>query len=114
MFQVAIAHLWPTKTHSEICYEPASYKRDSEGYVTDPLRCVTIKAARPYVRFGSLADIRKRIRDVRFTPKSGHAQRRHRCLLSANSGHSGRMFGRTWYSVACLNAPSDAGARSRS
>src|SRR5262245_42517957 len=27
------------------------------------------------------------MRDVRFTPKSGHAQRRHRCLLSANSGH---------------------------
>ena len=29
------------------------------------------------VRFGSLADIGARIRDVRFTPKSGHAQRRH-------------------------------------
>ena len=27
------------------------------------------------VRFGSLADIGERIRDVRFTPKSGHAQR---------------------------------------
>src|SRR5262249_42518130 len=39
------------------------------------------------VRFGSLADIRERTRDVRFTPRSGHAQRRHRCLLSAISGH---------------------------
>src|SRR5262249_34189725 len=38
-------------------------------------------------RFGSLADIREWIRDVRFTPESGHAQSRHRCLLSANSGH---------------------------
>jgi hypothetical protein len=27
----------------------------------------------PDVRFGSLADIRERIRDVRFTPKSAHA-----------------------------------------
>ena len=26
-------------------------------------------------RYGSLADIGARIRDVRFTPKSGHAQR---------------------------------------
>ena len=37
------------------------------------------------VRFGSLADIRTRIRDVRFTPKSGHAQRQDQCPLSANS-----------------------------
>ena len=27
------------------------------------------------VRYGSLADISERIRDVRFTPESGHAQR---------------------------------------
>ena len=27
------------------------------------------------------------VRDVRFTPKSGHSQRRLRCPLSANSGH---------------------------
>src|SRR5262245_24097831 len=33
-----------------------------------------------------LADISERIRDVRFTPKSGPAQRRNQCLLSANSG----------------------------
>jgi len=38
-----------------------------------------------YVRFGSLTDIRERIRDVRFTPNSGHAQRRNRCQLSANA-----------------------------
>src|SRR4029078_5916143 len=36
------------------------------------------------VQCGSLADIRERIRDVRLTPKSGHVQRRNRCLLSAN------------------------------
>jgi hypothetical protein len=29
------------------------------------------------VRFGSLADIGQRIRDVRFTPKRGHVQRWH-------------------------------------
>jgi len=28
------------------------------------------------------------MRDVRFTPKTGHAQRRYQCLLSAISGHS--------------------------
>jgi hypothetical protein len=33
------------------------------------------------VRYGSLADFRVRIRDVRFTPNSGHAQGRH--LMSA-------------------------------
>jgi hypothetical protein len=38
------------------------------------------------VRFGSLADIRADMRDVRFTPNSGHAHRRHQCLLGANSG----------------------------
>jgi hypothetical protein len=40
------------------------------------------------VRFGSLADISERIRHVRFTPRSGHAHRRHQCLRSATSGHS--------------------------
>src|SRR5215471_1134458 len=38
-------------------------------------------------RFGSLADIREWIGDFRFTPESGHAQSRHRCLLSAISRH---------------------------
>src|SRR6476646_6336875 len=42
----------------------------------------------PDLRFGSLADIRGRIRDGRFTLKSGHARRRIRCLLGANSGDS--------------------------
>ena len=27
------------------------------------------------------------MRDVRFAPNSGHAHRRHQCLLSAKSGH---------------------------
>jgi hypothetical protein len=40
---------------------------------------------RCHVRFGSLADIGEWFRDVRFTPQSGHAQRQHRCLLSAIS-----------------------------
>jgi len=38
------------------------------------------------VRFGSLTDMRAQKEDVRFNPKSGHAQRRHRRLLSAKSG----------------------------
>ena len=42
-------------------------------------------ASLAYVRFGSLADIRGMISDVRFTPKSGHAQRQNRCPLSAIS-----------------------------
>jgi hypothetical protein len=45
------------------------------------------------VCFGSLADIRERIRDVRFGPRSGHVQRRDRCLLSATSGHCPSYFG---------------------
>ena len=40
------------------------------------------------VRYGSLADIGERIMHVRFTPESGHAQRHHRRLLSARSGHA--------------------------
>jgi len=38
------------------------------------------------VRFGSLADIRERNRDVRFAPKSRDTYPRGQCLLSANSG----------------------------
>ena len=37
------------------------------------------------VRFGSLADIEVRTRDVRFTPKTGHCRRRHQCQLSVRS-----------------------------
>ncbi len=42
------------------------------------------------VRFGSKADIRACVGHVRFTPESGHSQRRLRCPLSANSGHHGK------------------------
>jgi hypothetical protein len=45
------------------------------------------KLHQPDVRFGSLADIRERLGDVRFTPKSRHGHRRHQCLLSAISRH---------------------------
>ena len=38
-----------------------------------------------HVRYGSLADISERTRDVRFTPESGHAERQHRRPLSAIS-----------------------------
>jgi len=39
------------------------------------------------VRYGSLADIIQRIRNVRFTLNSGHAPPDHQCPLSARSGH---------------------------
>jgi hypothetical protein len=42
---------------------------------------------RQNVSYGSLADVRERIMDVRFIPSSRHAHRRHQCLLSAISGH---------------------------
>ena len=43
-----------------------------------------------HVRF--VADIGQPIRDVRFTPESGHAERQHRRPLSANNGHSRRLM----------------------
>ena len=57
---------------------------------------------RPNVRFGSLADIGERIRDVRFALKSGHAQSRQRCRLRAKRSHScdRRAYGR----CICLHA----------
>jgi len=51
------------------------------------LRCGAERRAIPScpepteVRYGSLADTGVEISDVRFTPESGHVQRRHRCLL---------------------------------
>ena len=58
-----------------------------------------IRAGNGDVRVGSLADIARRTSDVRFTPKSGHAERRHQCLLSAISRHAQR---RSRSSVATL------------
>ena len=52
-----------------------------------------------YVCFGSLA-VECGILDVRFTPKSGHAHRGHRCLLCAISGH-----------CAVLDAPASAASQ---
>jgi hypothetical protein len=39
-----------------------------------------------HVRFGSKADIRQYLSDVRFTPNSGHSSVRLGCPLSARSG----------------------------
>jgi hypothetical protein len=41
----------------------------------------------PHVRFGSLAEIEARPRNVRFTPESGHWKSAARCPLCAKSGH---------------------------
>ena len=48
---------------------------------------VGIRSLADHVRYGSLADISERIKDVRFTPESGHVERQHRRPLSAISGH---------------------------
>jgi len=52
-----------------------------------PSRCRARIATHAHVRFGSKADIRPCIKNVRFTPKSGHSRRRCPCPLSAISGH---------------------------
>ena len=43
-------------------------------------------AMKPSASFGSLADILQCPCHVRFTPESGHARRKNKCPLSANSG----------------------------
>jgi hypothetical protein len=53
------------------------------GHVVRFTRTKGVPARLPHDRFGSLADIKMDLSDVRFTPKSGHAHRRHQ--LSANS-----------------------------
>ena len=72
--------------------EPQSYPsyRDIALVLPTPLawsRGPGTSGAR-HVRFGSSADLDARIRDVGFTPSNGRAQRRHRCPLSANRGHT--------------------------
>jgi hypothetical protein len=53
-----------------------------------------VRAVDPKVRWQfrcplwSLAEIRLKKRDVRFTPESGHSSLRIKCPLCANSGHS--------------------------
>ena len=46
------------------------------------------------VRFGSLADISERTRNVRFTPQSRHSSARVARPLRANSGHLDRVRAR--------------------
>jgi hypothetical protein len=47
---------------------------------------------RSNVRFGSKADMAAPKLDVRFTPQSGHVQRKPSVLLWAISGHGGRLL----------------------
>ena len=51
------------------------------------------------VRYGSLADIRERISDVRFTPQSGHAQRRHTSVCAGPDRPTARYHS-TWAAYA--------------
>ena len=57
----------------------------STASLDDRMAWLTLRTTLPNVCLGSLADIRARIRDVRFTPKSGHAHRQHRRPLSAKA-----------------------------
>jgi hypothetical protein len=61
----------------------------------------------PKVRFGSKADIAKRLTDVRSTAKSGHRVRVPACPLSANFRSRG-LLGLAYYvrvaSGACASA----------
>ena len=49
----------------------------SETHCPEMVREILAPNAAANVRFGSLADISEQIRDVRFTPESGHAERQH-------------------------------------
>jgi hypothetical protein len=46
-----------------------------------------IRCLRFDVRFGSIADIGEHVRNVRFTPESGHTAGCTKCPLSAKSRH---------------------------
>src|SRR5262249_17569429 len=50
------------------------------------MQCKANLWAAPNVCFGSLEDIRERIRDVRFTPESRHSPRQFPCPLCAITG----------------------------
>ena len=56
---------------------------------------------------GSLADTNVRQRYVRFTPESGHSERRVACPLSANSGHSRNDLRKTKDRLAAVSSESD-------
>ena len=57
------------------------------GACTDPTPDLPLN-----VRYGSLADIRARLRHVRFTPDSGHSSVPVGCPKSAKSGHVTRLW----------------------
>jgi hypothetical protein len=49
------------------------------------IRCVSLALLESNVRFGSLADIGEGCQGCPLYPRSGHAHRRHQCLLCARS-----------------------------
>ena len=65
--------------------------------------------ARGHIRYGSEADVRARIWDVRLPPKRGHAQRPHQCLQCA-IGRS-RGLGALFVPSTAASAPLSASAK---
>ena len=63
-----------------LCDSQRCFSDRFKGYVDIPRR-------RLIVRFGSLADILRWLRYVRFTPESGHRKRFFKCPLWAKGGH---------------------------
>jgi hypothetical protein len=63
------------------------------------------------VRFGSKADMTGRIRNVRFTPKSGHRRATVGCPLSANKHRQGGVVRSTGYWNSAAKCPLCAKSR---
>lgn len=91
---------WPSGPPSALYFSQAVAReriQKTSGH-RSPTRWLRVPAVRVSpqihtsdVRLGSLADISAVISDVSFPPKSGVAQRRDQCLLSAISGHPQSM-----------------------
>jgi hypothetical protein len=52
--------------------KPDNSKKQNRTRARMMMEQAGVNSGATYVRFGSLADIAVRLRDVRFTPKSGH------------------------------------------
>src|SRR5262249_11901815 len=63
---------------------------------------VSLQVIAAGVRFGSLADIRERIRDVRFTPLSGHAECQNLPCVDGSGLASQNFTSRRWSVQPCV------------
>jgi hypothetical protein len=65
----------------------AARKREGYFFAKRPAGGPWSNAVTAKVRFGSMADILRREKRVRFTPESAHVRCKEGCPLCANSGH---------------------------